>query len=136
VSGKAVAVGRLPGFDLTFSAPKSVTLLFALGDARVAGAARAAHEAAVVEALAYLEETAVRVRRGKDGVTVLPGEGMMAAGFRHRSSRAADPQLHTHVLVMNMAKGPDGRWSALDGTALYARLVPPASCTRLPSGPS
>ena len=120
VSGKAAAVGRLPGFDLTFSAPKSVTLLFALGDPAVVAASRAAHDRAVRSALGYLEDNAVRVRRGKDGVTVLPADGMVAAGFRHRTSRAGDPQLHTHVLVMNMAKGPDGRWSALDGTALYA----------------
>lgn len=120
VSGKAAAAGRLPGFDLTFSAPKSVTLLFALGDPVVAAATRAAHDRAVSDALGYLEENAIRIRRGKDGVTVLPGEGMVAAGFRHRTSRAGDPQLHTHVLVMNMAKGPGGRWSALDGTALYA----------------
>ena len=120
VSGKAAAPGRLPGFDLTFSSPKSVTLLFALGDPVVAAAARAGHDQAVREALGYLEDTAIRVRRGKDGATVLPGEGMVAAGFRHRTSRAGDPQLHTHVLVMNVAKGPDGRWSALDGTALYA----------------
>jgi len=120
VSGKAAAPGRLPGFDLTFSSPKSVTLLFALGDPALSAAARAAHDRAVRQALGYLEESAIRVRRGKDGATVLPGEGMMAAGFRHRTSRAGDPQLHTHVLVMNMAKGPDGRFSALDGTAFYA----------------
>ena len=121
VSGKAAAPGRLPGFDLTFSAPKSVTLLFALGDPAVAAAARAAHDQAVRDALGYLEDTAIRVRRGKDGATVLRGEGMVAAGFRHRTSRAGDPQLHcAHVLVMNLSQGPDGRWSALDGTALYA----------------
>jgi len=120
VSGKAAAPGRLPGFDLTFSAPKSVTLLYALGDPRVSGTTRVAHDRAVGEALGYLEAYAVRVRRGKDGVTVLPADGLVGAAFRHRSSRAGDPQLHTHVLVMNMARGPDGRWSALDGTGLYA----------------
>jgi conjugative relaxase-like TrwC/TraI family protein len=120
VSGKAAAPGRLPGFDLTFSVAKSVTLLYALGDPRVSAATRAAHDHAVGEALGYLEEYAVRVRRGKDGVTVLPGDGLVGAAFRHRSSRAGDPQLHTHVLVMNVARGPDGRWSALDGTGLYA----------------
>ena len=44
----------------------------------------------------------------------------MAAAFRHRTSRAGDPQLHTHVLVANLGRGPDGRWSALDGRRLYA----------------
>ncbi len=120
VSGKAAAPGRLPGFDLTFSSPKSVTLLFAIGDPRVSAAARGAHDQAVRQALGYLEAHAVRVRRGTDGVTVLRADGLVGAGFRHRTSRAGDPQLHTHVLVMNMARGPDGRYSALDGTALYA----------------
>ena len=44
----------------------------------------------------------------------------MAAAFRHRTSRAGDPQLHTHVLVANLGRGLDGRWSALDGRRLYA----------------
>jgi hypothetical protein len=46
----------------------------------------------------------------------------VAAGFRHRTSRLGDPQLHTHVLVANMAQGPDGRWSALDARPLYRML--------------
>ena len=46
--------------------------------------------------------------------------GLVAAAFRHRTSRAGDPQLHTHVLVANLGRGPDGRWSALDGRRLYA----------------
>ena len=51
---------------------------------------------------------------------VEPADGLVAAAFRHRTSRAGDPQLHTHVLVANLGRGPDGRWSALDGRRLYA----------------
>jgi conjugative relaxase-like TrwC/TraI family protein len=51
----------------------------------------------------------------------LPGSGFVAAAFRHRTSRAGDPQLHTHVLVANMTRGADGRFSALDGQQLYAQ---------------
>jgi len=119
VSGKAASKGRVPGFDVTFSAPKSVTLLFALGDLRIAQATRDAHDRAVLQALGYLEKEAARVRRGRDGLRVEDAEGLVAAGFRHRSSRAGDPQLHTHVLVANLGKGPDGRWSALDARAIY-----------------
>ena len=43
----------------------------------------------------------------------------MAAAYRHRMSRAEDPQLHTHVVAANMARGADGRWTALDGTPIY-----------------
>ena len=50
----------------------------------------------------------------------MPAAGLVAAAFRHRTSRAGDPQLHTHVLVANLGRGPDGRWSALDGRRLYA----------------
>jgi len=110
---------RLPGLDLTFSAPKSVSLLFALSDENVSSAVRNAHDAAVAQALGYLEREAGEVRRGKDGVDRLPGGGFVAAAFRHRTSRAGDPQLHTHVLVANMTRGADGRWSALDGRQLY-----------------
>jgi conjugative relaxase-like TrwC/TraI family protein len=120
VSGKAAAAGRLPGFDLTLSAPKSVTLLFALGDERVAEVVRAAHDRAVTEALGYLEAEAARVRRGHNGLRVEPAGGLVAAGFRHRTSRAGDPQLHTHLLVANLGRGPDGRWSALDGRLFYS----------------
>ena len=112
---------RLPGFDLTFSAPKGVSLLFALGDPQLSLTVRAAHDAAVVAALRYLEREAGEVRRGRDGLVRLPGGGFVAAAFRHRTSRAGDPQLHTHVLVANIAQGPDGRWTALDGRQLYAQ---------------
>jgi conjugative relaxase-like TrwC/TraI family protein len=112
---------RLPGYDLTFSAPKGVSLLFALGAPELMLEVRRAHDAAVVAALGYLEREAGEVRRGKDGITRLPGEGFVAAAFRHRTSRAGDPQLHTHVLVANLTRGADGRFSALDGQQLYAQ---------------
>lgn len=72
---------------------------------------------AVGEALAYLERAACRARRGKGGVQRV--RGRVAAAFRHRTSRAGDPQLHTHVVVGNLTEGPDGRWTALDGRLFY-----------------
>jgi len=110
---------RLAGFDLTFSAPKGVSLLFALGTPEVSLAVRRAHDAAVGQALGYLEREAGEVLRGHNCTVRLAGGGFVAAAFRHRSSRAGDPQLHTHVLTANMAQGSDGRWSALDGRQLY-----------------
>lgn len=112
---------RMPGFDCTFNAPKSVTLLFALGSDQVRRQVGAAHDAAVDAALAVLESEACRVRRGRGGAQVLAGEGFVAAAFRHRTSRSADPHLHTHVVVANLARSvSDGRWTALDGRQLYA----------------
>ncbi len=110
---------RVPGFDLTFSAPKSVSVLFGLGDPAVSREVREAHEAAVEAALGYMERHAAVARRGRGGTQSVLGNGFLAAGFRHRTSRAGDPQLHTHVLVANMTRGSDGRWSALDARRLY-----------------
>jgi conjugative relaxase-like TrwC/TraI family protein len=109
----------VPGFDLTFSAPKSVSLLFAFGDATVNVHVTRAHEEAVRAAFAYLGREACRVRRGHAGVDQVPAEGFAGAAFRHRSSRAGDPQLHTHVLVANVVRGVDGRWSAPDSRRLH-----------------
>lgn len=121
--GTGAALGRanrkLPGFDATFSAPKSVSLLMALGDSATAAAAIAAHEAAVDAALGYLERHAAFARRGHDGTERMATSGFVAAAFRHRTSRAGDPQLHTHVLVANAVLGADGRWGALDARLLY-----------------
>ena len=117
--GSSSAV-KVAGFDLTFSAPKSVSVVFGIGDRELRTKVRAAHDRAVVEAVGYLERSAAAVRRGHGGARVEPAAGLVAAAFRHRTSRAGDPQLHTHVLVANLGRGPDGRWSALDGRQLYA----------------
>jgi conjugative relaxase-like TrwC/TraI family protein len=111
---------RLPGYDLTFRAPKSVSLLFALGEGEVSRDVKLAHEAAVRAALGYLErEAAFGRRRGEGGMVRVRGEGFVAAAFQHRSSRAGDPLLHHHVLVANLVRDGQGRWGALDGRLLY-----------------
>jgi conjugative relaxase-like TrwC/TraI family protein len=110
---------RVPGFDLTFSAPKSVSVLFGLGDEPLRRTIRSEHEAAVEETIAYMQRVAARGRRGRGGKVLIEGEGFVAAGFRHRTSRAGDPQLHTHVLVATLVEGHDGRWSASDGRGIY-----------------
>jgi conjugative relaxase-like TrwC/TraI family protein len=112
------ARSTVSGFDLTFSAPKSVSVLFAIDDEHVAGELLAAHERSVDVALAYLEREACWTRGGHDGIERLRGEGIIAASYRHRMSRAGDPQLHTHVVVANMTVA-DGRYTALDGHSLY-----------------
>src|SRR5438067_7996 len=96
--------------NLTFSAPKSVSVLFAVGDERLSRALVDAHEEAVDAALGYLEQEACRVRRGHNGTPEQraagnprgwhravsePAAGFVAAAYRHRMSRAQDPQLHT-----------------------------------------
>jgi len=103
------------GFDLVFSPPKSVSLLHALGGEEVRQAVQEAHLSAWQAALAYLEDEACVVRRGKNGVHREHAGGFVAAAYQHRTSRAQDPQLHTHVIVANMAESPaDDKWRALD----------------------
>jgi conjugative relaxase-like TrwC/TraI family protein len=66
-----------------------------------------------------MERQACWARRGKGGATFVHGNGFLGTAYPHRSSRAGDPQLHTHVLVTNATKGPDGRWSRLYRPAIY-----------------
>jgi conjugative relaxase-like TrwC/TraI family protein len=106
------------GLDLTFSAPKSVSVLFAVADDETSKALLAAHERAVDATLGYLERQACFTRRGRDGAERLRGEGFIAASYRHRMSRAGDPQLHTHVVVGNLTRA-EGCYTALDARALY-----------------
>lgn len=113
------ATKRVTGFDLTWSAPKSVSLLYGLSDPVISGTVRAVHEDAVTQALGYLERRAFVVRRGAGGERQIGSHGIVAAAFVHRTSRAGDPQLHSHLLVANVAQGIDGAWSAPDARLLY-----------------
>ena len=110
------------GFDMTFSAPKSVSLLHALGDPDVSHAVAAGHAGAVGAVMSYVERHALAVRRRGEAPRPVPTEvdGVAAVGFLHRMSRALDPHLHTHVVVANLGRGPEGTWSALDGRGVYA----------------
>ena len=111
----------VPGFDLTFSVPKSVSVLAALRP-ELSEQIVDACEIAVARSIAWLEENACFSRRGHNGVEHVGGDGYVAAAFRHRTSRTGDPQLHWHVLVANTTRGPDGRWRTLDGTRVYPAL--------------
>jgi conjugative relaxase-like TrwC/TraI family protein len=117
--GRAWRVDGVIGFDLCFSAPKSVSALWALGDSDVASAVRAGHSAAVNAALDYLDAHAAFSRVGRNGVTQVSTDGFAAAVFDHRTSRAGDPQLHAHALVVNKVRCPDGKWRAIDGAEIF-----------------
>ena len=117
------SVNHRPGRDLTFSAPKSVSLVAMLGgDAAVV----AAHDAAVKRTLAWLEETTVQTRMRDPATGQLVhagGQKMVAATFRHDTSRNLDPQLHTHAVVANMVQGDDGKWRTMSNELLYKRKM-------------
>ena len=106
------------GFDVTASAPKSVSVMFALGDAETRREVLAAHDASVTALACWIEQHAhTRYRIGGE-VAVVDAKGIVAAAFRQHTSRALDPQLHTHLVIPNRVMSPDGRWLALD-----ARLI-------------
>lgn len=109
-----------PGWDLTFSAPKSVSILYGLGGIDVAEQVVNAHEVAVAEAIGWLEAHATVSRRRIGGeITTVAGEGLVIAAFRHRTSRLGDPQLHTHALAANVVERNDGSWGALDSRPMF-----------------
>jgi conjugative relaxase-like TrwC/TraI family protein len=118
LGSKAVA-----GFDLTFSPVKSVSALWALAPLEVAREVEAAHRAAVEDTISWLEQMATFTRLGHNGVRQVETRGLIAAAFVHRSSRAGDPDLHTHVAVSNKVQTLDGRWRALDGRVLFKATV-------------
>jgi conjugative relaxase-like TrwC/TraI family protein len=107
------------GFGLTFSPPKSVSVLWGTGGEELRTAVVAAHERALASTLDFLQDHAAFTRRGAGGVFQVDTEGFVAASFLHRTSRAADPQLHSHVLIANKVRAEDGKWLSLDGRELY-----------------
>jgi conjugative relaxase-like TrwC/TraI family protein len=110
---------KVTAFDVTFSAPKSVSLLWAFGSPEVASVASITHVEAVAVALDFLERRAGATRQQVAGERERIPTGMAAATFVHRTSREGDPQLHTHSVVANLGRRPDGTYAALDATPLY-----------------
>ncbi|GHH54927.1 MobF family relaxase [Streptomyces candidus] len=113
------------GFDLVFTAPKSVSVLWGLGDEGVRQAVEQAHVQAIGETLGWLEQKATMTRTGVNGIAQenVAG-GLVATRFRHYDSRTGDPLLHDHVVVSNKVMGLDGKWRSLDSKLLYAQNVP------------
>jgi conjugative relaxase-like TrwC/TraI family protein len=111
------------GYDLTFSPVKSVSTLWAVADPEVAAVIERAHQAAVQDALAFIEKHALFTRTGPQGIRQVNVRGLVAAAFTHRDSRAGDPDLHTHVAVANKVQTIDGRWLSIDGRVLFKANV-------------
>ena len=121
--GRAFGTRGVHGFDLTFSSPKSVSLMRALrADDVVQKAIAAAHSTALAEAMEYLAAHAGYTRvhnsvTGEKDLVKLPG--LVAIAYQHETSRCGDPHLHTHVIVPNRQARIDGVLVSIDGTSLY-----------------
>jgi conjugative relaxase-like TrwC/TraI family protein len=120
--GRPHARNAVPAFDVVLRPTKSASILYGVGDSATGRAVLQAHHAGLAEAVAYLDEH-LGARRGHGGVQQVSGQGVLAVGFDHRTSREGDPLLHTHLVVANRVQGPDGRWTALDGRDLYRRRL-------------
>lgn len=112
------------GYDLTFSAPKSVSILIeVLGESHVADL----HDKAVRDALDYIEEHALetRVFDPGTGVQVTKRDQSMVAGvFRHSESRKGEAQIHSHAIIMNMVQDRrDGKWRSVESRELYSQMM-------------
>ena len=114
----AGADSHRPGWDLTFSAPKSVSVLWSQADQETANEIRAAQQESVEKALAYLETETGVTRRGKAGIIKEPAQ-LVISTFEHGTSRAQDPQLHTHALVLNLALRTDGSTGSIEPKGIY-----------------
>ena len=111
------------GYDLTFSPVKSVSVLWAIADPKTAAVIERAHQAAIKDALDFIESKALFTREGTNGVRQVDVRGLVATAFTHRDSRAGDPDLHTHVAVANKVQTLDGKWLAIDGRPLHKAVV-------------
>jgi len=110
-----------PGWDFTFNAPKSVSIVAEVGgDKRVFEA----HDRAVQVALSKMEQAGVGVRSTSDDGISLSKSGNMVAGlFRHDTSREMDPHLHTHSVIMNITQNSEGKWKTLESKGLFDRKM-------------
>lgn len=124
--GEAAKDTRKPvhGFDLTFSAPKSVSTLWAMADPNLQGIIHQAHKDAITETLAWAENNVIQTRAGHGGVAHVSVTGLVGSLFDHSDSREGDPQLHTHAVIHNrVQRTTDGQWTTIDSYTLHRHVV-------------
>jgi conjugative relaxase-like TrwC/TraI family protein len=115
--GRRYGEGSVRGYDATFSAPKSVSVLFGVGDGDVRRQVIEAHDQAVEAVLGWVEDHAHTRMSRRHRVVTVDAEGIAVGVFRQHTSRKLDPQLHTHAVILNRVAA-DGRWLALDARTI------------------
>ncbi|MEH6720180.1 MAG: MobF family relaxase [Aurantimonas endophytica] len=123
-SGKGIVRGsgerHRAGWDVTFSAPKSVSLLWAAGSDVQRAAIEELQGKAVEAALSFVERQALlEVRLGAGGTIREAPTDIIVGRFAHTTSRAGDPNIHTHCVLMNVAGSADGVWRTLEPDAMF-----------------
>jgi len=109
---------RRYGWDMTFSPPKSVSIVWAVSDPKTRGEIELAQQEAIISVIIFIEDHYLLGRRGRNGIQKEKVE-LLAAAFLHFVSREGDPQIHTHVFLQNLAFYPDGDWGCLDLKPVY-----------------
>lgn len=121
--GRRPGRSGVPGFDLTFCAPKSVSLVWGFGDAGMKKIVDEAHAQAVSAALSYLSEHAGYTRKASEHdpneMILARVSGLSGVKYEHKTSRAGDPHVHSHVLLSNRQLCPDGKSRTLDSKSVY-----------------
>ncbi|MCP3860981.1 MAG: relaxase domain-containing protein, partial [Phycisphaeraceae bacterium] len=110
---------KVPALDVTLSVPKSMSVVWGVGDHETRRNVERAIDAAEAAVVRLLETEATIVRRGHGGLDYHGGDGLIVASFDHRTSRLGDPNLHRHLVVANASPGPDGRITGIDTRQLY-----------------
>ncbi len=112
------------GIDLTFSAPKSFSVIAALADRKLKARLREAHAEAVHEAILWIEERGyVTLRSGLNGAVREPAARLAAQVYFHETSRAMDPQEHAHAIIFNIAQMASGEWRRIDPADIFRNKI-------------
>lgn len=111
------------GFDLTFTIPKSVSILWAVADDRTRRTIMRCHYEAIDETMRWWQDEVASTRVGRGGISQMKVKGVTAVRFDHWDTREHDPHLHSHVTVSNIVERADGGWGTLDGRTVYRAQV-------------
>lgn len=117
--GRNVSSNSVSGFDLTFTMPKSVSVLWAVGDDETRRQVMECFYESIDQTMEWWQDNIAMTRVGRGGIAQMKVKGITAARFDHWDTREHDPHLHSHVVVSNIVQRADGGWAALDGSVVY-----------------
>ena len=117
-------IEQVSGFDLTFTMPKSLSILWGTADRETQARIMDAHREAIRHAVRWFETEVASTRSGRGGVASSSVDGVVAIAYEHFETRDGDPHLHTHVALANrVRRTSDGKWLTLDGRSVYRSAV-------------
>lgn len=116
---RKVNSNSVSGFDLTFSMPKSVNVLWAAGDKETRSRIMECYYESIDRTMEWWQDNIAMTRVGRGGLAQMKVKGITAIRFDHWDTREHDPHLHSHVVVSNIVQRADGGWSTLDGSVVY-----------------